>query len=731
MTETSYRVDGTAVPARRAAGHRAAEGLAAEEEGGALRWGDDALSLDLRWSADAAPALTGVHAAGVDVELPRSVPLVEVVTAAHGHLPANDRLSHTVFGAEARYVSHAISDGPAHSVLTITIGHPDSGLEAELSLSRRPGSAAVRASVVVRNVGTTPVTLRAVPSLTLPLGTIADETGGWLLRHGRSDWLAEGRWETEELDRLLPDIGERFSGHEQRGEFSVVSTGTWSTGKRLPVGLAQGPGIAWMWQVEHNGAWRWEVGRDSAAAYLSLSGPTHADHNWLERLAPGEACASVPVAISLSADFEGAVDAMTAYRRAQRRTHPDAELLPIVFNDYMNTINGDPTEDKLLPLIDAAASAGAEVFCIDAGWYDDSGDWWDSVGAWEPSATRFPNGLGSVIDHIRGSGMIPGLWLEPEVVGVKSPLASVLPDEAFFSLGGERLVEHHRYHLDLRHPAATAHLDGVIDRLVADYGIGYFKLDYNINPGTGSDRDADSTGAALLAHNRAHLAWLDSILDRHPGLVLENCGSGAMRSDWSVMSRLQLQSTSDQQDPLRYPPIAAAAPLVVLPEQAANWAYPQPSMSDEQIAFTLATGLAGRFFLSGHLNRMSAQQLSLVAEAVATARSLKGHLRTARPFWPLGLPGWDAPWVCLGLESADDTTLLLWNRDPAIPTISIPTDAWLASPQAPLNTVFPHALAAWTIQWLGESGTIRIHNPTGSAGARLFRLTAPAVPTRN
>ncbi|CAL8976687.1 hypothetical protein TESS_TESS_01150 [Tessaracoccus sp. O5.2] len=37
----------------------------------------------------------------------------------------------------------------------------------------------------------------------------------------------------------------------------------------------------------------------------------------------------------------------------------------------MNTLGGDPTTEKLLPLIDAAAGVGAEVFVVDAGWYDD------------------------------------------------------------------------------------------------------------------------------------------------------------------------------------------------------------------------------------------------------------------------------------------------------------------------------------------------------------------------
>src|SRR5690606_32573638 len=192
--------------------------------------------------------------------------------------------------------------------------------------------------------------------------------------------------------------------------------------------------------------------------------------------------------------------------------------------DYMNTLMGDPTSEKLYPLIDAAAAVGAEYFCIDAGWYDDDGDWWDSVGEWEPSTTRFPDGgLPAVLDRIRQAGMVPGLWLEPEVIGQRSALAARLPHAAFLQRGGRRILEHGRYLLDLRHPDAVKHLDAVVDRLVGDLGVGYLKLDYNITPGAGTDRDADSAGAGLLAHNRAHLAWLDDVLRRHPHLLIENC----------------------------------------------------------------------------------------------------------------------------------------------------------------------------------------------------------------
>jgi alpha-galactosidase len=65
-----------------------------------------------------------------------------------------------------------------------------------------------------------------------------------------------------------------------------------------------------------------------------------------------------------------------------------------------------------------------------AGWYDDGGDWWDSVGLWEPSASRFPDGgLRRVVDAIRDAGMVPGLWLEPEVVGVPGQHVGPFVDE--------------------------------------------------------------------------------------------------------------------------------------------------------------------------------------------------------------------------------------------------------------------------------------------------------------
>ena len=697
-----------------------------------LSWGTGTLTVEFEWSADSAPRIAAVESAGLRLEMPAGLPLVDVLTVRHGHSLASDRLVHTAIGHDLRYAGHEETTSARGRELRIHLAHAASGLSVELRLELPDGLAVLRSTVTVANGGEEAVVLRSIPSLALYLGGNGrSDIREWEVYHALSDWLGEGRWMHEPLGGVrFPRLEQHLTNHNPRGEFSVISSGTWSTGKHLPIAAVRSPrlGAAWAWQIEHNGAWRWEIGEDTASGYLALSGPTDTDHQWSEELRPGDTFTTVPAAIALAADVTSAIGQLTRYRRAARRAHPDNAAMPVVFNDYMNTLNGDPTTEKLLPLIDAAAAVGAEVFCIDAGWYDDSGDWWDTVGEWMPSTTRFPGGLAQVIDRIRDAGMVPGLWLEPEAIGVKSPMAAQLPDEAFLQRAGERVVEHHRYHLDLRHPAAREHLDGVVDRLVTEFGIGFFKLDYNINPGPGTDRDADSVGAGLLAHNRAHLEWLDGVLDRHPGLVIENCASGAMRSDFAMLSRLQVQSTSDQQDFLKYPPIAASAPAAMLPEQAASWAYPQPEMSVEEVAFCLATGLLGRYYVSGHLARMDAERLALVSEAVEAAKALRGELAASTPFWPLGVPTWDGAWTALGLRTERPGTdggalVTVWNRDPAVPETVLSLPAF-AGRELAVTPVFPRTLPEWQTHWDAGTGELRIVAGTGVVGARVLRLEA-------
>ena len=395
----------------------------------------------------------------------------------------------------------------------------------------------------------------------------------------------------------------------------------------------------------------------------------------------------------------------------------------MVFNDYMNTLNGNPSTAVLLPLISAAAAVEAEVFVVDAGWYSDEEHWWDTVGEWQVSGRRFPRRFR------RGGPGHPGRRDAARDCG-SSPRSSAsaarwsrpCPAEAFLQRGGVPVVEHGRFHLDLRHPAARAHLDQTVDRLVADFGIAYFKLDYNISALAGTDLDADSPGDGRLQVARAHLDWLAGVLDRHPGLTVENCSSGAMRADYAVLSIAQLQSTSDQQDPALYPPIAASAPASITPEQAGNWAYPQPEMSTDEMVFTLVTGMLGRLYLSGFLDRMSPAQQALVREAVQAHQQIRAEIAAALPVWPLGLPGWNDPQVALGLVVPDGSVLVsVWNRSPRTRCWScrgrpISAGRCGSSPSSPAGD------DAWTWEWDPETAILTVRTTPNAATARTVRL---------
>ncbi|GAB2729251.1 glycoside hydrolase family 36 protein [Streptomyces bullii] len=643
-------------------------------------WGHSALRAEFAVATDGTPRLVGLGpphsplggSEGTPLGQGRSagpesaLPLVELTALGHGSGWSGPRFTGTALGSRLTYRGHRTGRHGSIEWLTVELHDAATGLTAFAELSSPTGLPVLRSRVRLRNEGTEPLVVQSVSSLLLgglPSPDVLD------VHRARNDWLAECRWYSEPLRGTVADINADAHQHDSRAALVLTGRGSWPCDGHLPMGALteRGAGRAWVWQVESPAGWRWDLSERAHGTCLAVNGPTDAAHQWRVRLTPGEELTTVPAALALGTGLDAALGALTTYRRAVRRPHPDHAELPVVFNDYMNTLMGDPTTAKLLPLIDAAAEAGAEYFCVDSGWYDDdTRGWWDSVGEWLPSARRFPDGgIRAVLDRIRERGMVPGLWLEPEVVGVRSPVAAQLPPEAFFQRDGVRIAEQGRHQLDLRHPAARAHLDKTVDRIVGDWGVGYLKLDYNIvvDPGTCAPTDL-APGAGLLGHAHAYLDWLSGVLDRHPGLVIENCASGGMRMDGATLAVAQLQSTSDQQDPLRYPPIAAAAPSAVPPEQGAVWAYPQPEYDDDLIAFTLGGALLGRIHLSGHLDRMSARQLGLVRDAVAVYKAIRADLARAVPFWPLGLPGWTDDWLALGLRVAGDRTsyLSVWRR---------------------------------------------------------------------
>lgn len=702
-------------------------------------WGTGAHPLRVV-AADVGPVMLSV-AVGVDAEEPerhRARPaLVEVLAVGEGRGLNNTRALRTTIGDRLRYLGHSESGEAGTTTLTIRQRDETTGLVTTTTVDQFDGVDAYRVRTTVVNDGAAAILLQQVTSATL-IG-ITGHLGGYRdldLWTARSEWCAESRWFSTDLGGAggLADINTPVHGHFARGTIALSSTSTWSSGEHLPVaGLEhRSSRRALVWEVENNGPWRWELDTlfdSSEALALALLGPTDIDHAWTRNLAPGESFTTVPASFALSdSGMTGAIGALTVHRRRSHLSVTADTVRPLIYNDYMNALMGDPTTEKLLPLIDAAATAGAQYFCIDAGWYDDEGEWWPSVGAWEPSRVRFgEGGLVGVLDHIRERGMTPGLWVEPEVIGVRSPIVETLPEDAFMHRAGIRIVEHERYFLDLRSPAARQHLDSVFERLIEQYGARYFKWDYNVTPGSGPDSGASSPGEGLLDHSRAMLVWVEALRARYPDVILEACSSGAQRMDAATLARYDLQSTTDQQDYRLYPTIAAAAPMSMPLEMAGNWAYPQSEWSDEQIAFTLVTGLSGRMYLSGNIDRLDDAQTAIVREAAEAYPSVIQHHSRALPSWPLGLPAWDDAQVALASSTPDETLVFLWNRRPEASSVELHLTAFCEQ-DVSVETVFPTTLPAWGTAWNSAAGVLTVDLSEAGEAARVLRVRSrPSV----
>ncbi len=293
-------------------------------------------------------------------------------------------------------------------------------------------------------------------------------------------------------------------------------------------------------------------------------------------------------------------------------------------------------------------------------------------------------------------------------------------------------------------PEVCAYLHGVIDRLV-EMGVGYIKNDYNacIGPQVANVNGGGADG--LLQHSRAFYNFIDKVRDRHPRLIIENCGSGAMRSDYAALAHFHLQSSSDQEIHTLYPSTIAGSLAAVLPEQLGIWAYPWPllfpqkddasvlqddayraQMADgEQTVFNMVSGLCGNMYLSGHIDCADAFNQALIREGIALYKAERAFIARSHPLWPSGMSRFmDADtWVSIGLTDDDESRILLavWRLASAAPefTLCLPR---MSGRTVRVRQLYPARGFTVPTTWNPARGvlTVRLAAPNS---ARYFELT--------
>lgn len=584
------------------------------------------------------------------------------------------------------------------------------GLAVEVRLCEVAG--VLTETHTVTNTGTVPRRLTRFSSSYLD--RIGDAvTGGdatpWFEKDLRvwichNKWTAEGQWRSYTPDEL--GIYPATTHDCERESYRISSLGNWSTANFQPVMLVEDTSAWRVWFMEIGGAQNWQI---KLAAYTGYLHPTLSMEatacdetlgGWFVELLPGESYTAPQAVIgTVAGGFEQAAAALVAFHRADATV--SCEVPPLVFNDYMDCVWATQDPALLHPLIDRAADVGCECFMIDGGWctnagHAPAGTW--HVGDWLLRPELYGKdgaGMKELADHILARGMTPGIWFEFDACEYSVRLLREDPDSVIRRY--DRPVgKAGRYFYNFRNENVRAFLKDCV-RKFYDMGFRYIKNDFNQSAGIGCTYDDVPSAAEGLRQNTgAFYDFVEELYRTFPGLVIENCGSGALRADHGTLRHFHLQSTSDQEFYQKNPSILMGSCALIPPEKAGIWAYPYPvrfedegtfvpdeayfaRMADgRQTVFNLVSGLSGVLYLSGRIDLADEKNTALIRQAAEIFRQNRHHLPVSRPVYPTGMHPMNARQIAsFGLLDGAHMTLAVWNTDTAEHTATIPLGNYL------------------------------------------------------
>jgi alpha-galactosidase len=304
-----------------------------------------------------------------------------------------------------------------------------------------------------------------------------------------------------------------------------------------------------------------------------------------------------------------------------RATHPTTPR-PVLVNTW-EAVYFDHDLGRLRALATRAAHVGVERFVLDDGWFGSRRDDRSGLGDWVVSADAHPQGLGPLIEHVRGLGMEFGIWVEPEMVNPDSDLYRAHPEWALTTNGYEPVLGRNQLVLDLAQEGAFEHVLGQLDELLTDHDIAYLKWDMNRDHIGGSGAGgAAGTHAQTLALYRL----LDELRERHPMVEIESCSSGGARIDHEILKRTERVWTSDCNDALERQTIQRGASMLIPPELIGAHIGPPTAHTTGRthtFAFRAATALFGHLGVEWNLLSLTDDELTALAEVIALHRRFR------------------------------------------------------------------------------------------------------------
>ena len=234
-------------------------------------------------------------------------------------------------------------------------------------------------------------------------------------------------------------------------------------------------------------------------------------------------------------------------------------IAPVMPNTFFG---GMWTDEMMMGLIEWNTKNGLpfDAFWADAGWYGNDpkkdpnswSGWGDEVGTWTANRVIHPDGnLANVADFAHANGAKLILWCEPERVATNTTFAA-LPPECLLSWDDARARARRHYKvLNLGTEGGLNAAIGVVEDLVRDSHIDVYRQDSNtvyFNRYWDAADEAEGperVGVTEMKYIAGLYKFWDTIRERHPDLLIDNCASGGRRIDIELNSRSHVYCLSD------------------------------------------------------------------------------------------------------------------------------------------------------------------------------------------
>ena len=501
---------------------------------------------------------------------------------------------------------------PRDGGLDLVLADAPAGVEAVVSIDVDPATGVAAFRTRLRNLGTEPLRLDwlASAALELPDGEILGFGGRWAREFDAHRFrLPAGLWASEARTGRTSHHAPPFlvAGEDGFGE---------AHGRVL--------GLHFAWSGDHRVlAERLRDGRLQAQAG-ELFWPGEMS------LAPGETYVTpILYAACSDAGLNGLSDRLHPFVRdrilgGRLRGKPR----PVHFNTW-EAVYFRHDLDELKALAEGAAAVGAERFVLDDGWFRGRNDDTAALGDWSADPAKYPDGLGPLVDHVRGLGLEFGLWVEPEMANADSDLLRAHPDWILGEPGRIQPLGRGQYVLDLTRPEVSDAIFAQLDALLAALPIAYLKWDMNRD----LTHPASRGRPASHAQTRAVYALIDRLRAAHPGVEIESCASGGGRADYEILRRAERIWTSDCNDPIERQSIQRAVSIFFPPEVMGAHVGPADSHTTARttsLHLRAMTALFGHMGIEADIRAFSARELEALKAAIALHKDLRRLLHGGR-----------------------------------------------------------------------------------------------------